>query len=54
LAAETAHVRELVEQALFHADHVVAGTRDAGRLSEATIHADPAGGAVSPPATARR
>jgi DNA-binding transcriptional ArsR family regulator len=27
-AAENAHVRQLVEQALFHADHVVAGTDD--------------------------
>jgi DNA-binding transcriptional ArsR family regulator len=53
-AAENAHVRQLVEQALFHADHVVAGARDVGSLSEATIHADPAGGAASPPATARR
>ena len=52
-AADNAHVLGLVEQALFHADHVVAGTHEVPRLTEATIHADPPSTGGSHAATAR-
>ena len=51
--ADNTHVGQLVEQALFHADHVVASTHEVPPLTEATIHADPASTGGSHAATAR-
>lgn len=42
-AAENAHVRQLVEQALFHADHVASDLPDHGDLPDHDVQEAPAG-----------